>query len=183
MDQKKKKEYLSRIGMVASIGAFQGALTQKDKKELKRAILVNVLLFVFFLLISLISAASGMDIIEAILDGLFIISIIAGVELAVCLLYLFFYLVIRRRVSRWLEDATEGEGYTQVLDVEERIQGTYWKMKIVFQIDGEKFERETGGVGDPDTMSGYFRGLEKFADVRVKVLYSRKYNEVMILND
>ena len=185
---KSEKEYLlNRIGMIASKGSFEGCLTQTHSKRFRLAIILNVLIYgILFIIFIIAGCVGGEEYFDIMIDGVIAVATIFAMELIIIGVVLFYFFHQRKKVKKWLEDAIECEGYTEIIDVKKRLGATLLKLKIDFRIEGKTYTRITGdsnNLGDYNAMNGYYSGIEKFADKQVKVLYSPKYGEVMILND
>lgn len=182
MSSEKKKEYLARIGMIASKGRFEGTITKKEVRKIILIAFINVLLFAFIILFSAVLNGEQDDVMSVVI----IVIVLFSAELLVVSLFVFLLLKSKKAVLVWLDEAIECEGYTTVIDVRKRPFRTMLKLKIEFIINGTKYERETGDssvLGDDDVMNGYFSGIEQFANKSVRVLYCPNHNKVMILKD
>ena len=185
---KSEKEcLLNSIGMIASKGTFEGCLTQTQSKRLRLAIILNVLIYgILFITFIIAGCVGGEEYFDIMINGVIVVATIFAIELIIICVVLFYFFHQRKKVKKWLEDAIECEGYTEIIDMKKSLRATLLKLKIDFVMDGEIYTRTTGdssNLGDYNAMNGYYSGIEKFADKEVKVLYSPKYDEVMILND
>ena len=181
-----KKEYLLRIGMTASLGVFSWG--KKRQLIIGAAAYISVLLIIFggyiivyFLLEN--PPLTDFIVILLVITFIFIVGLLPLVSI-------FFVMSARKKkILIWLEDAIEGEGITKTIGKRNwMIVTSLTKLKIEFTVNGVKYERNTGDENvspywNYPANDGYYAGIKKFADKQVKVLYSPKFDEVMILND
>lgn len=94
---------------------------------------------------------------------------------------------IRNRVNLWLEDAVEVEAFTKRIDTKYWLFSPLIQLQIEFYLDGVFYVRtsksEHRSAFDFGRPVGYFAHITKYADRKVKILYSPKYDEVMIIKD
>lgn len=187
MSDEEIRQYLLRIGMIASKGTFEDYLTQTHSKKFRLAIILNVLIYgILITIFIIVGCVGGEEYFDIMINGLIVVAATFVIELIIILAFLFYFFRQRKKIKKWLEDAIECDGYTEIIDVKKSLKATLLKLKINIIIEGEIYTRTTGdssSFGDYNAMNGYYSGIEKFADKRVKVLYSPKYDEVMILND
>lgn len=87
-------------------------------------------------------------------------------------------------IKLWLQDAVELEAYSKKIG--EVRSGMFsslsTKIQVRFSVDGKVYKRESSAkiTGIPQ---GYTSWFNKYADREVKILYSPKYEEVLILKD
>ena len=102
------------------------------------------------------------------------------------LLAFFVYLFVRdkkikKKVVLWLEDAVKTTAYSSKID--EWSIGFYpsvIKICVKFSLNGLTYSRESSGTnvgGKP----GYLGVFKRYADKEISILYSPKYDEVLIL--
>lgn len=186
MNDEEKRQYLLRIGMTASLGSF--AWGKRSHLVIGVLVYLSVLVIIFGGIIVayfFLEDPSFNDFMIIVL-GIVFVFIIALTPL-ICI-----FLVFSKRKKKiliWLEDAIEGEGITRTVDKRKwMIFSSLIKMKIEFTVNGVKYERYTGDkkvspYWNYQANDGYYSGIEKFADKQVKIIYSPKYDEVMLLND
>ena len=186
MSDEEKRQYLLRIGMTASLGSF--AWGKKSRLIIGTLVYLSVLVIIFggiIIAFFFLENPSFNDFMIIVL-GIIFVFIVALMPL-ICI-----FLVFSKRKKKiliWLEDAIEGEGITKTIGKRKwMIVASLIKLKIEFTVNGVKYERYTGDekvspYWNYHANDGYYSGIEKFADKQVKVLYSPKYGEVMILND
>lgn len=186
MNDEEKKEYLLRIGMTATLGSF--AWEKRGRLILGVVIYISLLVIIcggIIIAYFFLENPSINDFLIIILGITFIF--IIGLTPLICIFFVF--LDRKRKILLWLEDAIEVEGITKTIDKRKwMIVASLVKLKIEFIINGVKFERYTGDekvspYWNYHARDGYYSGIEKFADKKVKLLYSPKYDEVMILKD
>ena len=90
---------------------------------------------------------------------------------------------LNKKISIWLDDAVEL--YTQTYTISKKgLFSQIYKLKVQFKYNKKRY---TLYSGDPEKNyyvfknHGYFKILSKYADKRVKILYSPTYNEVLFL--
>ena len=85
-------------------------------------------------------------------------------------------------IDRWVEDAIQLESYVSKIDIK------YWygmqliKICVSFNIGGIEYKRYSERA-DGARPKGYYPYLLNFADKHIQILYSPKYDEVMILKE
>lgn len=186
MSNEKKKEYLLKIGMTARLGCFTW--------EKRSRLVVGAAIYIFGLIIIL----GGIIIVYFLLENpsindflVILLSIIFIFIIGLLPLLSIFFIFSNRKkkILIWLEDAIEGEGITKIIDKRKWMLGSSLiKLKIDFIINGVKYERYTGDANvsiyyNFHAKDGYYSGIDQYADKQVKVLYSPKYDEVMILRN
>lgn len=90
---------------------------------------------------------------------------------------------LRKKIIIWLEDAIETTAYSKQMG-ENRLgaQPKAVKIQLKFKIDDITYRRDStakvfGG------QKGYLGTYKKYADREISILYSKKYDEVLILKD
>ena len=121
-------------------------------------------------------------------DALFLGTMICGNIGSMLFLGVLFYVKIKNdrlanMIKLWLEDAVEVKAYSKKID-EKRFgfQPVATKIQVSFTLDNRTYKIDStynvfGGY------KGYVGCFNKYADREVKIMYSPKYNEVMILKD
>ncbi len=100
--------------------------------------------------------------------------------------YLYIYLKdknIKKRVALYLEDAVELDGYSKKIgEFRAGIQPKATKIEVRFNFDNRKITKESTATvfGSKKGCIGTFN---KYADRKVKILYSPTFGEVFILKD
>ncbi len=94
---------------------------------------------------------------------------------------------IRNQVNLWLEDAVQVEAIAKRIDTKYWIGLPLIKLQVEFNLYGIHYirttESELRGKLDLGRPLGYFAHLTKYADRKINILYSPKYDQVMILKD
>lgn len=90
---------------------------------------------------------------------------------------------LKIKINLWLKDAIELKAYSRKIG-ENRLglQPAAIKIEVCFKIDGKYYARNSsakvfGG------WEGYIGTFKKYADREINILYSPKYDEVLILKD
>lgn len=116
-----------------------------------------------------------------------LITIILGISLAPIVGYLLLHRNerIRKEIEKWVEDAILVDAYIRELDRKPGIIYTLIKFQVEFNIEGIPYirssEQEEQMPGSYKSLKGYFADMSKYINRNVKILYSPKYDQVMIL--
>lgn len=93
----------------------------------------------------------------------------------------------KKEVVRWLDDAIELQAYSRGIDV---IQSTLsinnlYKIQVEFKYDGKIYSYESRGkqFSAAKYTYGYHKVWKDYADIKVNILYSPTYKEVIVLKD
>lgn len=187
MEKMKIDKDLSKIILSLSRGKFVG--------ESRKKILIPYIMLVILFGAGIILAVT-MFTIEYINDKSILaeyvgalISITLGFSIVPCVWFILIYRneKIRKDVLVWIEDSIELNAYCKNLSIK------YWlgiplnKIQVEFKIDGLHYVRisdnEKRRVLDFGRPAGYFSGVSKYVDKEVKILYSQKYDQVLILKN
>ena len=184
MTDEEKKRYLHQIAATLKYGRFW---------EAKRKLYI-ILFAVFTALMITFSAIVvyylGIEQVEPLENPIHLILAIIGLSLAFILPPVIFLVVIlknekaRKNILLWLDDAIETDAHSYLYSTTNAGRGLneLYKIKIKFKIDGKhisclsKDHPVDGGI----TM-GYSLFWRKYVDKGLRILYSPKYEEVMIL--
>lgn len=121
-------------------------------------------------------------------DGQMIFAMVVGDVIFLALFSILVLLIIennklRKKITLWIEDAIELKAYSKNIG-ENRlgIQPKAVKIQVRFKIQDQTFTREStakvfGG------QKGYLGIYKKYSDREINILYSPKYDEVLILKD
>lgn len=183
-----KKNDLSNIVIVLKYGTFWGVSRKK---------IILQLIILMILYISILSLAITMMTLDQIKNpdnvGIFvgaILAVILGFSfiLIICLVVIIRNEKIRNQVSLWINDSVELEAFVKEVDRKTWMGITpLIKIDVCFEIDGVKLTRtselEQQNIFNFGKPVGYFSGISKYVDRKVKILYSQKYDQVMILKD
>lgn len=187
MKKIRQQDDLAQIKFILCNGHFEGSSRKKIFGVF--GVLVGISLGLMFLSITMISIEqlnSDRSVVE-------FVGLIIGFVVAFLLLPTIWLIIIirnekiRKKVILWLQDAIKISGYSK------NIGTKYWlgipliKIQVEFELAGIKFvrtsEREKRGVFDLGRPVGYFSGITKFVDRKIDILYSPKYDQVMVLKD
>ncbi|MDE6557492.1 MAG: hypothetical protein K2K39_00135 [Clostridia bacterium] len=92
----------------------------------------------------------------------------------------------RKEIIVWLEDAVELEAYsTSIADIDSGVSQTMARIQVEFEFNGERLSRVSEGrmIGEKDSPDGYHVIWTDYADRKIKILYSPKYDQVLVLKD
>lgn len=118
-----------------------------------------------------------------------IVAIVLGVAVLLCAAYIPVYKneKIRKEVLLWVEDSIELDAFCRSIDVKHWLGIPLIKLQVDFNIEGIHYvrssENERQSKLDLGRPVGFFAGVKKYTDKKNKILYSPKYDEVMILKD
>ena len=91
---------------------------------------------------------------------------------------------MRKLVNLWLEDAIIVEAFAKNIGVKSQF-GLFKsvKLRVEFDLEGIHYSKESQSKHYKNSKfeQGYYRIWSKYADKKVKILYSPKYDEVMVL--
>ena len=92
--------------------------------------------------------------------------------------------VVKRKLMKWLEDAIQLKAYTEGIEhpIQTRYTAGIMKLKISFKYEGKLIKKYSGSNEDIYSNNGYDRIFNQFADKEINILYSPKYDEVILLN-
>jgi len=168
---------ISNVGASLSQGKFL------DKKQLY-ILYLGMIAFLLFPLITII-----MQFIPQIeWDSQIIITMVGSDMMFLFFLSIYAFVLkknnqLRKKIIIWLEDAIEINAYSKKIG-ENRLgfQPKAVKIQVTFMLNGKTYIREStvkvfGGE------KGYLGTYKKYADREIRILYSPKYDEVLILKD
>lgn len=111
-------------------------------------------------------------------------NIYAGLLIAVYVSIIVRNKKLRKKIIIWLEDAIQVKAHAKIIDsVRLGIQPKQAKIKIDFKIDGKKYSRISSGKMPGGGPEGYHKIWANYADREINILYSSKYDQVLILKD
>jgi hypothetical protein len=143
------------------------------------AMLLVPLISVIFFVIMIITAEWSMEIVFVLVFGdVFFLSFFA--------VFVFLKLKnnkLKEKITMWLEDALEVKAYSKKIGENElgfQPKGT--KIQVSFKIEGKPYIKDStakvfGG------WEGYIGTFNKYADREIDILYSPRYDEVLILKN
>ena len=92
----------------------------------------------------------------------------------------------RKEILVWLEDAVELEAYsTSIPDIDSGVSKTLARIQVDFDFNGERLSHVSEGrmIADKTSPDGYHAIWTDYADRKIKILYSQKYDQVIVLKD
>ena len=185
-----KSEYDKKVSCIAftlSRGNFDGT----SRKILITAYSILVVVFVGLLTLSIVSVSIEQsntprpigEFVGIIICAVFAFSVLPTVWLAIIIRNE----KIRKEILLWMEDAVEVTAYAKKLDEKRWMGFPLTKLQVKFTIDGINHccttENEHRGLIDFGRPAGYFSWISNYADRKINILYSPKYNQVMVLKD
>lgn len=91
---------------------------------------------------------------------------------------------IRTNILNWLEDAVELRAFAQMVNVEHvSFLFPRAKLQVTFTFDGKHYKKTSGRNREGKTRSGYQNYWMKFNNKNIRILYSPKYDQVILLQD
>lgn len=122
------------------------------------------------------------------LDYTIIFALIGGNIMFLALFTVLVYICIKnsrlkQKIIVWLEDAIEIKAYSKKIG-ENRLgfQPKATKIQIVFKFADQTYVRDSAGKVFGG-WQGYLGTYTKYADREIRILYSPKYDEILILRD
>lgn len=126
-----------------------------------------------------------------------IILFFVGLLLTLYMLFnIFKHKKLTKRIKEWLKDAVEIDAYCKYIDNFKVMgQPTQIKIQVEFKYNGKKIKKLSGDerynegnssmnlINKYSTKTGYDWFFKKFADRQIKILYSPKYDQVLLLNE
>ncbi|MDE6104319.1 MAG: hypothetical protein K2G38_01345 [Clostridia bacterium] len=183
-----KKKDLSNIAVTFKYGAFEGASRKKIfGAYIALLVIIVAIVTLGITMMSIEYANEHESSVASFVGGL--ISIILGCSILpiICFFIVYRNEKIRKEIYLWLEDAVEISAYTKSLDTKYWLGVPLTKLQVEFKIDGILYvrttEQEHRTLFDLGRPVGYFSWVSKFADKKVNILYSSKYDQIMILKN
>lgn len=183
----KQQGDLSKIIFILNNGHFEGY--SRKKVFLAFSAVVGVFLGLIILSVTMIS-------IEQVNNSRPIgefIGLIVGFVVAFSLLPAIWLIIIlrnekiRNKVAVWIQDAILINAYAKNIGTKYWIGVPLIKLQVEFELGGIKYvrttETEQRSLFDIGRPVGYFAHLSKYSNRQIKILYSPKYDQVMILKD
>ena len=101
----------------------------------------------------------------------------------ICLWALLKNRTLAKEIDKWLEDARETTAISRLVgEYYMGMQPKVGKIEITFWLDGKRYVRESTAKGWGG-QKGYMACFRKYAERNVRILYSAKYDKVMIPKD
>lgn len=176
---------LSRIAGLLSYGSFMG---DSRKKVISLTVaIVFICLFVLALAVIRLSIDFTNSSISVLSFVSGLISFIIG--LSVLPIFTVFIVVknerIRNEVELWVADSVEVTANATSVGTKRKYFFPATKLQIDFVINGIHYSRTSDSrkTKGNNFEGGYYYIWSKYADRKVKILYSLKYDQVMVLKD
>lgn len=101
----------------------------------------------------------------------------------ICLWALLKNRTLAKEISKWLEDAQEATAVSRLVGEHYvGMQPKVGKIEMTFWLDGKRYVRESTAKGWGG-QKGYMGCFRKYAGRNVRILYSAKYDRIMIPKD
>lgn len=176
-NEKQKNKVLSNIAGLLHYGKYDGV----SPKLAKLIYVFWVILFAVPMTIGIVFSVLGEH-----KDDVLTAFIVAGGLLVIGIVFI--YLCVkgqkqRRMVLLWLEDAVELKAVTKEISYKYSAELVRCvKIQVNFHYDGKLHRQFSDGKNHHfDDWSGYLPLWKKYSDREIDILYSPKYNQVMIL--
>ena len=167
---------LSKIGATLRHGRV---VTGKRWKAFKISFAVMALCIVLWLTMTIVLPIIH---IKHDMDSEIFFTLIGGSVLFVILFCIILWLLkinieARKEVSLWLQDAIELEANTKRMDVVSLDYKPH-QIQVKFEYNGNKHQKLSvaGSI-----LTGYHKVFDKYADRKITILYSPKFDEVILL--
>ncbi len=151
-----------------------------------RCAVIYVSLFLCLLLVCLANIFPMIYINDLQQQGIWImvLSNILFISYGIVLIYLLHKnRTLAKEISKWLEDAQEATAVSRLVGEHYMgMQPKVGKIEITFWLDGKRYVRESTAKGWGG-QKGYMACFRKYAERNVRILYSAKYDKVMIPKD
>lgn len=181
----KEQKELSNIVFSLSRGKFEG----ENRYKIILPYIMLVIIFGLGIILAVtmfsIEYIKGKSTLAEYIGGL--VSITIGFSVLPCVGFILIFRneKIRKDILFWVEDAVELNAYCRNLGVKHWLGIPLNKIQVEFECDGIQHvcgtENERRGVLDWGRPVGYYSGVSKYTDKEVKILYSPKYDQVLIL--
>lgn len=145
-----------------------------------------------FALIILFTACTILLIIVAVIEliELIFVAFVLFILVGLMIVYLVYVKRLKEKITLWMEDAVKLEAVSKAISryPEYSWNGNYsMKLKVMFEYDNTRYEKISGTPGykkphDNSLKAGYSLVFNRYADRKINILYSKKYNQVLILN-
>lgn len=91
---------------------------------------------------------------------------------------------MRTNILNWMEDAVELNAFAQTVNVE-HISFLFprAKLQVSFAFDGKQYKKTSGRNQEGKMRTGYQNFWMKFNNKSIRILYSPKYDQVILLQD
>ncbi len=91
---------------------------------------------------------------------------------------------LKHKVNIWLEDAVQIKAYSKTIDfVQLGIQPKQFKIQVSFTVNEKNYSRVSAGKMFGGGPEGYHKIWAYYADREINILYSEKYDQVLILKN
>ena len=107
-------------------------------------------------------------------------SIMGGIFILISAIWLIKNNLLKRKMRIWMEDAVELYAYSEELSkIGMLLQVSETKIRVKFQWEGRNYVRISGN----GKRKAYQKVFTKYANRYIRILYSPKYDQIMILKD
>ena len=181
------KEKISRVKLTLKFGWFNG----ENQKKILGVYIGYIIIFLLGIVLAItmlsIEQIRNPDSIGAFVGALIAITIGFSLVPIILSVIIFRNEKIRKEIELWIHDAIEINAYLKKTDIKYWLGIPLVKFKIEFDVDGIHYTRtsdeEHRGFLAYGRPKGYFANMTEYIDKKVKILYSPKYDQMMILKD
>ena len=134
---------------------------------------INAISTIFFLVVPLIYIENG-----------YLLGIIPCLVLfLIAINTMKYHINVDKEIKLWKDDAVQLKATSKIIDEETfigEIPTTYYKIEIYFKYQNKRIKKISGGQ---KRFKGYATIYRKYSNRVIDILYSPKYDQVMILKD
>ena len=91
------------------------------------------------------------------------------------------YRKINKKIDLWITDAVELNATCKCIDKDFGGTRTLYRIMVRFYYNDAPIIRKSGDCRNENVKSGFDRVFRKYLDKKIKILYSPKYDQVLIL--
>jgi len=173
---------LSMIAGTLKYGAFSGESRKKIFGALLAFASVMIIAVIFMIVVLSIEQYKKPDNIEQFIFVL-TVSIVAFLVPVIVLLYFVLYNEKSRKdILLWLVDAVELKAYSRKIGTDHALFPSV-KIQVEFEFEGQQYFHTSQGRYAGQLSEGYHSVWSKYADKTIHILYSKSYDQVIVLKN
>ena len=148
------------------------------------SLVLMLILPMITILMLIITFAIGMQWSSMMIGSLIGSNIFVGIIIAILICVLVRNKKLRKEVDLWLQNAVQVKAYSKLIDsVQLGIQPKQAKIQVEFIINGQKLRRISAGKMFGSKHEGYHKIWVYYANRKIDIMYSEKFDQVLILKD
>jgi len=177
------------IDLFQVVGTLRyGAFNERKRKEYFTTSIVIIGLFAIAMIIPIIIMSISYPYDNACLVFFIIGAVGFSISVIVSAVLLSRYEKIRKEILKWSEDAVELYAYSKCVGEQESSEPFIFnvvcaKIEVTFKLDDKKYKRLSGKTGRLGTDDGFLRLWLDYRDREIRIMYSPKYDQVIVLKD